>query len=148
MLLSAWLDLKRIEQCGRDYRWPRPAQCQCGHRKVWGHGFLLMCFAGIAQPLDVRRDRCPVCGYVIRLRPKGHYPIVLTDSATVRCCLGQRIQTGCWLQAVPGNRARHWFAVLKRNATVILDFTWCKQGPDGRLRSAGSPWPRACAHSW
>jgi len=126
MLLFACLDLKHIEQCGRDYLWPRPEQCQCGHRKVWGHGFVLMCFAGFAQPLEIRRYRCPVCGCVIRLRPKGYFPRVQTDSATVRCCLLQRIQTRCWLPPIPGNRARHWLAALKRNAAVILDFTWCK----------------------
>jgi hypothetical protein len=126
MILFTDVDLKRIDRRGRDYPWPRPGRCKCGSTKLWGHGFVLMCFAGFARALEKRRYRCAVCGCVVRLRPKGYFPRVQTDCATVRHTLRHRIHTGSWPTGTATSRARHWLAALKRNALAILDVTWCK----------------------
>jgi hypothetical protein len=127
MILPIFLDLKKIAQSGRNYCWPRPSGCRCGNRMVWGHGFVQVCFTGFSQPLTVRRYRCPVCGCVIRLRPKGYFPRIQTDTASIRHILGVRIVTGSWPAGTITNRCRHWLTALKRNAVVILGITWGNQ---------------------
>lgn len=72
----------------------------------------------------MRRYRCPVCGCVIRLRPKGYFTRIQTDTASIRHILGIRSTTGSWPAGTPTNRCRHWFCALKRNAVVILGITW------------------------
>lgn len=124
MILSIFLNLKQIEKLGRNYCWPRPSACRCGNRMVWGHGFVQVCFTGFSQPLQMRRYRCPVCGCVIRLRPKGYFTRIQTDTASIRHILGIRSTTGSWPAGTPTNRCRHWFCALKRNAVVILGITW------------------------
>jgi hypothetical protein len=93
---------------------------------VWGHGFVLVCFAGFSHPLKIRRYRCPLCGCVIRLRPKGYFPRIQTAEATIRRMLTCRIGTGYWPADATTNRCRHWLAALRRNAIVILGIAWRK----------------------
>lgn len=124
MIIPIYLDLKRISQLGKNYCWPRPRSCHCGNRMVWGHGFVLVCFAGFSHPLEIRRYRCPVCRCVIRLRPKGYFPRIQTAAAQIRCILDFRITTGCWPKGTVTNRCRHWFAALRRNAITILGIGW------------------------
>jgi len=120
MILPIDLDLKKISQLGKNYPWPRPSSCRCGNPMVWGHGFVQVCFAGFSQPLDIRRYRCPVCGCVIRLRPKGYFTRIQSAAADIRCILDVRITTGFWPAGTITNRCRHWLAALKRNAVIIL----------------------------
>jgi hypothetical protein len=127
MILPIFLDLKKIAKLGRNYCWPRPRSCRCGNPMVWGHGFVQVCFAGFPRTLEMRRYRCPLCGCVIRLRPKGYFPHIQTDAASIRRRLDFRIRTGSWPVDSITNRCRHWLAALKRNAVVILGITWGKQ---------------------
>ena len=126
MILPINLDLKKISQLGKNYRWPRPRSCNCGNPMVWGHGFVLVCFAGFSHPLVIRRYRCPLCRCVIRLRPKGYFARIQTAAAQIRCILGVRISTGCWPEGTKTNRCRHWLAALKRNTVVILGIGWSR----------------------
>lgn len=121
MIATFDLDLNRIFQCPRDYIWPRPECCErCGHSMLWGHGFVLMIFAGFAEALRIRRYRCPACGCVIRLRPCGYYRRHQSPAVQIRQTLKCRIQSGRWPEGCVKNRARHWLAALKRNAQAIL----------------------------
>jgi hypothetical protein len=63
---------------------------------------------------------------VIRLRPKGYFPRIQTDAASIRRILDHRTTTGFWPAGVSTNCCRHWLAALKRNAVVILGITWAK----------------------
>jgi hypothetical protein len=91
---------------------------------VWGHGYVQVCFAGFSHPLEMRRYRCPLCGCVIRLRPKGYFPRIQTDAASIRRILDFRISTGFWPANTSTNRLRHWLVSLKRNAVAILGIAW------------------------
>ena len=124
MILPIDLDLKKISQLGKNYCWPRPSSCVCGNPMVWGHGFVQVCFAGFAQALVIRRYRCPVCGCVIRLRPKGYFTRIQSAAAVIGSILDFRITTGFWPKGVKTNRCRHWLAALKRNAVIILGIGW------------------------
>jgi hypothetical protein len=125
-ILPVCLDLKKIAKSARNYCWPRPLSCRCGNPTVWGHGYVLVCFTGFSHPLEIRRYRCPLCGCVIRLRPKGYFPRIQTDEATVQRILDFRIATGFWPPGAITNRCRHWLAALKKNTIVILGIAWQK----------------------
>jgi len=125
MIATFDLDLKRIASCGLDYPWPRPSQCgRCEHHCVWGHGFVLMNFAGFSDALMIRRYRCPACGCVIRLRPCGYFRRHQSPTATIRRALACRLSTGRWPSDCVTNRGRHWLTALKRNALAILSIPW------------------------
>jgi len=115
------LDLNEIAKSPRDYNWPRPEACpDCGHRRPWLHDFVKMIFNGFERPLQMRRYRCPACGCVIRLRPKGFFARHQSDAATIRAALDHRLAKGCWPCGCIGSRARHWLAALKRNAVALF----------------------------
>ena len=74
MILPVSANLKEIEKKGRSYPWSRPEICLCCRQShVWGHGFVEALFDGYAKALLLRRYRCPVCGCVIKLRPKAYF---------------------------------------------------------------------------
>jgi hypothetical protein len=115
------LDLKQIARCGHVYAWPCPLACgRCGHPKVWGHGRVPVLFEGFAAALMIRRYRCPVCGCIIRLRPKGYFTRHQTETATIRRWLSERVTTGGWPAGCVANRARHWLGALKRQALALF----------------------------
>ena len=121
MIAYFGLDLKRIANDDPDYCWPRPSSCaRCGHPKAWGHGFVLMIFAGFAQALRIRRYRCPCCGCIIRLRPRGYFKGHQSATATIRDTLAARLGTGFWPRGCVTNRARHWLRALKRHALAVF----------------------------
>jgi len=120
MILSIFLDLKKISRLGRDYPWPRPERCRCGNNRLWGHGFVRMLFDGFSRALKMRRYRCPVCGCVIRLRPKGYFTRHQCGIASIRSTLAHRTETGRWPADCVTNRCRHWLSALKRNAVAVL----------------------------
>jgi hypothetical protein len=127
MLLHVCLDLKKIAKLGRNYPWPRPSSCRCGNPIVWGHGFVHVYFSGFTYPLEMRRYRCPLCGCVIRLRPKGYFPRIQTDKAGIRRAIVYRLRLGVWPSGSRTNRCRHWLLGLKRNAVVMLGIAWRKK---------------------
>ena len=46
----------------RAFPFYRPERCLregCKSTKIWGHGFVLLCIEGYAEPLPFRRWRCP-----------------------------------------------------------------------------------------
>jgi hypothetical protein len=115
------LDLNQIEANKRNYLWPRPRGCgRCGHDTVWGHGFVLMIITGFAKALSIRRYRCPKCGCIIRLRPKGYFMRHQTETAEIRRILVHRLSTGRWPVGCVTNRARHWLKALKRNVLAVF----------------------------
>lgn len=116
------LDLNEIDRCARSYAWPRPEACpDCGYHMVWLHDFVMMIFNGFDHPLHMRRYRCPQCGCIIRLRPKGFFARHQSDTATIRAALDHRLTKGHWPCGCVANRARHWLAALKRNAVALLN---------------------------
>jgi hypothetical protein len=117
------LDLNEIAQSSGDYPWPRPCCCgRCGHPKVWGHGLVAIIFEGFAAALKIRRYRCPMCGCIIRLRPKGYFKRHQSKTTTIYSTLSHRLTTGCWPAGCVANRSRHWLASLRRNALAVFGF--------------------------
>ena len=125
MIIFVFAELKEILKKQRDYPWPRPDVCACCRAsKVWGHGFVLAYFDGFATGIYIRRYRCPGCGCVIRLRPRGYFRRIQASIRTIRKSLYERIVKGRYLPGVSRSRQRHWLNGLVRNTTAHLGNTW------------------------
>jgi hypothetical protein len=79
-----------------------------------------MIIDGFTGVLMIRRYRCPMCGCIIRLRPKGYFKRHQSPSATIRSTLAHRLANGRWPQGCIGSRARHWLRALKCQALAVL----------------------------
>ena len=117
--------IKEIFLRGREYPWPRPELCpRCRESGVWGHGFVLAYFDGLAQGLLLKRYRCPGCGCVIRMRPQGYFPRFQASIETIRFCLSERLSRGRWPPGLSRSRRRHWLRALRRKAAAYLGQGW------------------------
>jgi hypothetical protein len=132
MIIFVCAKLKEIFDKQRDYVWPRPERCpRCRLSKLWGHGFVWAYFDDVAGGLYLRRYRCPECGCVIRLRPRGYFPRIQASIETIRASLGQRIEQGRWPTGSSRSRQGHWLKGLIQNAVAYLGNAW-----KGRLLEA------------
>ena len=132
MIIFVCANLKEILNKKRTYPWPRPEVCpRCGLHKVWGHGFVLAYFDGVAAGIYLRRYRCPECCCVIRLRPGGYFPRIQATIGTIRSSLSKRIGQGRYLPGLSRSRQRHWLKALVKNTVAYLG-----QGFKGRLLEA------------
>lgn len=125
MILSVAIDLKKLFLLGRNFPWKKPAICPaCRQSHLWGHGFSETLFEGYPAALPLRRFICPLCGCVIKCRPKGYFRRFQTPIAAIKSQLGHRIATGRWPCRGHGARARHWLYALTRKVLVYLGLQW------------------------
>ena len=116
MILLVTANLKEIEEKGRNYQWVRPEVClRCRGSRLWGHGFVESWFDGYVCALLLRRYRCPLCGCIIKLKPKGYFKRFQAETESIRFHIVSRLKTDKW----PGGcsisaRCRHWLRALKR----------------------------------
>ncbi len=126
MILFVTVLLNDIFEQERDYPWVRPDKClNCGHHKVWGHGFVSRLFEGFPSPLLMKCYRCPHCGCVITLRPDTHFSRFQSPVKTIRSRLEHRIKKGKW--GAPSSLiscCRHWLVNLRHNIKTYLPKTW------------------------
>jgi hypothetical protein len=119
--------LKELFHLGRQYPFPKPEKCpRCRSPRLWGHGYVEAFFDGFAQALLLRRYRCPECGCVIRLRPKGYFTRFQSSIFTIRSSIEQKIKTGRWLVGLSRTRQRHWYRSLVKRIKAYLTDTWDK----------------------
>ncbi len=131
MILPVSANLKEIEKKGRSYPWSRPEICLCCRQShVWGHGFVEALFDGYAKALLLRRYRCPVCGCVIKLRPKAYFSRFQATIETIRSHILTRLQAGKWPRGLSGARCRHWLRALKRQVVAHLGIEWLSHLPE------------------
>jgi hypothetical protein len=117
--------IKEIFSLGRRYAWPRPAFCpRCHDTRMWGHGFVPAYFDGFDEGLLLKRYRCPGCGCVVRLRPRGYFPRFQAPIETIRFSLSHRLSRGRWPPGLSPSRQRHWLKALRRTTIAYLGETW------------------------
>jgi hypothetical protein len=125
MIIFVRACLKEIFDKQRAFAWPRPERCPlCQLSKLWGHGFVLAYFDGIAGGIYLRRYRCPECRCVVRLRPLGYFARIQAPIAVIRASIGQRLATGRWPSGSSRSRQGHWLRALIRNAVAFLGHAW------------------------
>ena len=121
MILPVTANLKEIEEKGRNYQWVRPEVCvRCRATRPWGHGFVESWFDGYVRALLLRRYRCPVCGCVIKLKPRGFFRRFQARIETIRFHIIRRLKTGKWPLGSSSARCRHWLRGLKRQTMAHL----------------------------
>ena len=127
MILFSAINLKKLFKKGRDYPWQKPQGCPCcGSCTVWGHGFAEANFDGYQYPLLLKLYRCPDCGCVIRLRPKGYFKRFQASVETIRSSIALKSKTNRWLPGISRSRQCHWFRFLCKRIKVYLTDTWCQ----------------------
>ena len=134
--------LNDLFKSGRDYQWPRPSECdRCSGCRLWGHGYVRVCFDGFNEPLFLKRYLCPDCGCVICLRPEGYLKRFQAPVEVIRSSIQSKVETGKWLAELCRNRQRHWYKSLLKNIKAYLTDTWqgVLAGFDRLLQSSGNP---------
>ncbi len=117
--------LKELFILGRDYPWPKPDSClRCGSFRLWGHGFVSAYFDGYDRAFSLKRYRCPDCGCVIRLRPKGYFKRFQACIAAIRSSIVSKASINKWIAGINRSRQCHWFGSLCRRIKVYLTDAW------------------------
>ena len=132
MILPVKADIKEIEEKGRNYQWIRPEVClECKGSHLWGHGFVESWFDGFFRALLLRRYRCPLCGCVIKLKPRGYFRRFQATIEEIRFHITERLNRGKW---PPGGccraRCRHWLRALKVQTMAHLGIEWMNRLPE------------------
>ena len=125
MVIFSAVKLKELFKKERDYPWQKPDYCACcrSHR-LWGHGFAEAIFDGYDRPLLLKLYRCPDCGCVIRLRPKGYLKRFQAPIETIRSSIACKSTANRWLSGISRSRQRHWFSALCKRMKAYLTDTW------------------------
>ena len=127
MIIFSAVKLKELFEKKRDYPWQKPEKCPCCNDiRLWGHGYAQAIFDGYEQPLLLKLYRCPDCGCVIRLRPKGYFKRFQASIETIRFSIVCKSTTNRWLSGIKPTRQRHWFRSLCKRIKVYLTDTWCQ----------------------
>ena len=125
MIFYSAVKLKALFKKRRDYPWQRPNNClRCNSCRLWGHGYAPVIFDGFIRPLLLKLYRCPDCGCVIRLRPKGYFKGFQASVATIRASIACKAATNRWIDGVERTRQGHWFRSLCKRIKVYLTDTW------------------------
>ena len=125
MIIFVSVNFKQLFEHQKKYPWPRPDCCpRCKASRVWKHGFVLTYFDGLPAGVFLRRYRCPQCGCVSRVRPKGFFRRFQAAIDTIRSSLQCRLLAGKYLPGIALSRQRHWLNGLKRNVKAYLGEQW------------------------
>ncbi len=125
MVIFFSVGLKKLFELGRDYPWSRPDNCpRCSSYRVWGHGYVSAYFDGYDQSFTLKRYRCPDCGCVIRMRPKGYFWRFQACIAAIRSSIVSKADLNKWICGISRERQRHWFRSLCRKIKAHLTDAW------------------------
>ena len=125
MVIFIVVKLKDLFRKKRRYPWKKPDNCpSCNSQRVWGHGFAEAIFDGYQQPLLLKLYRCPDCGCVIRLRPKGYFKRFQASIETIRSSITMKSIQNRWLPDISRTRQGHWFIALRKRIKAYLTDKW------------------------
>ena len=125
MIIFSFVKLKELFEKERDYPWKKPEGCPCcSSHRLWGHGFAEAIFDGYNRPLLLKLYRCPDCGCVIRLRPKGYFKRFQAPVATIRSSITLKSTRHRWLPGISRTRQGHWLRALKKRIKAYLTETF------------------------
>ncbi|MBW2251186.1 MAG: hypothetical protein JRF60_11300 [Deltaproteobacteria bacterium] len=81
---------------------------------------MLAYFDGFYDGIWLKRYRCPVCGTVIRLRPKGYFPRFQSSIETIRSSIIHKQSKDRWLNRIGRTRQLHWLKALRRRMSAVF----------------------------
>jgi len=125
MIIFYAVKLKELFKKERGYPWKKPEGCpSCNSCTVWGHGYAAAIFDGYQRPLLLKLYRCPDCGCVIRIRPKGYFKRFQAPVEIIRSSIICKATTDRWLPDISRTRQGHWFRSLQKRIKAYLTDTW------------------------
>jgi len=125
MVIFSAVKLKDLFEKERDYPWQKPETCpRCNSRRLWGHGFAEALFDGYTQPLLLKLYRCPDCGCVTRLRPKGYFKRFQAQVETIRSSIVFKATANRCLPYISRTRQGHWLRALRKRIAAYLTQTF------------------------
>ena len=125
MIIYSAVKLKELFKKERDYPWQKPSSClRCNSCRLWGHGFAPAIFDGFTRPLLLKLYRCPDCGCVIRIRPKGYFKRFQASIETIRSSITSKSIMNRWLPGISRSRQCHWFRALNKRLNAYLTGRW------------------------
>lgn len=77
-------------------------------------------FDGFNDGFWLKRYRCPVCGTVIRLRPKGYFPRFQAPADKIRSSIILKQSKDRWLKDISRTRQLHWLRALRRRIAAFF----------------------------
>jgi hypothetical protein len=117
--------IKELFVLGRKYPWRKPDSCpRCCSYRLWGHGYVPAYFDGYDQFFWLRRYRCPDCGCVVRMRPKGYFRRFQASIEVIHSSIESKACKGRWIFGISRTRQGHWFRSLCRRITAHLTDAW------------------------
>jgi len=125
MIIFSAVKLKDLFEKERNYPWEKPGECPCCNSyRLWGHGFAQAIFDGYDRPLLLKLYRCPDCGCVVRLRPKGYFKRFQASLETIRSSITLKSTSNRWLPGISRSRQCHWLRALGKRIKAYLTDTW------------------------
>jgi hypothetical protein len=77
--------------------------------------------------LPLKLYRCPDCGCVIRLRPKGFFKRFQAPIEIIRSSIACKSMKNRWLPGISRTRQCHWYRSLCKRIKACLTDTWGKR---------------------
>lgn len=113
LIRSFEVDVKRLVEEGKNFYWPRPAQCpRCKGRRLWGHGYVQRYFEGWCEGIWIKRYRCPDCRAVHTLRPERFYKGFYYSIWAILLSILNRIIHSRWLKCLSRQVQQYWYKGL------------------------------------
>ena len=126
LVLQVDVDFKTLLREQKNYPWQRPWRCQgCGGARQWGHGYVSRFFDAVAEPVWLKRYRCPECGAVHLMRARLCWRGFWASRATIVKCLRDKANGRRWDRSVSRQRQQYWWrGLLKQRALAgLLDLS-------------------------
>lgn len=72
----------------------------------------------------LKRYKCPVCGTIIIIRPKGYFPRFQSPIATILKSVSLKESKDKWVKGISRSRQQHWFKALRRRVIAVFGNAW------------------------
>lgn len=118
LILYCSVDVKLLEELGKEYPWPRPRSSPCcGGVRLWRHGFVPRYFEGYSGQLLMLKYRCADCGSIHTMRPSDYDRRFRAQWLTIFLVLLLKILTGRWSCEFSKERQRYWMKGSRLHAS-------------------------------
>ncbi len=85
---------------------------------------MLAYFDVFIEGVWLKRYRCPVCGTIIIVRPKGYFPRFQSPIATILRSIKLKESKDKWIKGISRSRQEHWFKALRRRVVAVFGNAW------------------------
>jgi len=108
MIKEIIIDLIRLSQEGKRYKWKRPDECTQCKGKLWGHGYVSAYFDCCSGLVYLKRWICSLCRLVIKMKPIGYWKYFRSSIGEILKTLQYRLTQYLWPPGVSRQRGGHW----------------------------------------